>query len=277
MAVYSLFHHSDPPSPEARSRWDDVGRWLAETGWSAEGHDPAEVPGEDFWLRTDWHLALDPTGGSSALTRLPALMDGLAAGTRPGTANRRAWWSMSDNSLILNALADRGLCRIVHGQPLTLAGRDADAQRTRFARWSAALADGAPVPPECLPPVVPLRGAWPRSGSVIGGNLGALERLTATPWRPRAAGKILLLESLSAPPEGLPDRIRSLLEDPWWASIQGVLLGRFTKADRDAPSWIVPVVKNLPRGLPAARWPWVGHGADAWSVPLAETVAFRES
>lgn len=264
MQVFPVFQ-SDPLSPEAEQRWQTVVRWLETEGW------PVARPGENLWTGGGT-LVADPTGGSQAGTRLPALMASLPA---EAPAGPRAWWSMSDNCLALNALVDRGLCRVLHGHPLTLAGRESDAQRARFRLWSQAWAEGRAFPPEATPPVVPLHGSWPLTGAVVGGNLTALEKLAVTPWRPRPQGRILLVESLSAPAAEAGLRLAALVDDPWWVDIGGLLVGRFTRADREDASWLDRTLHQLAPGLSVARWPLVGHGAGGWTVPLGEELVFR--
>jgi muramoyltetrapeptide carboxypeptidase LdcA involved in peptidoglycan recycling len=218
-------------------------------------------------------MVADPTGGTRSIETLQDLIAFLP--DVPSSLGRyRAWWSMSDNCLVLNALIDRGLCRLFHGHPLTMGGKDAVTQRGRFLAWSEALRRGDPFPPELLPPLVPLRGAWPKRLALVGGNLGALERLGRTPWRPRPKGRVLLIESLSAPADQAAARVEALVEDPWWNDIGGIILGRFTVADRDAPAWIEGCLSLLPPDLPVARWPLVGHGSDGWTVPLGEELSF---
>jgi len=255
---------SDPLAPEATERWAVVEAWLSDRGESVEPVAPGVVP----WDSPDWWLVADPTGGSLARESLPLLMGGLRPSAEP-----RAWWSMSDNALVLNALLDRGVVRCLHGQPLTLAGRDAGAQRDRFAQWSAALRQGRPFPTACVPPIRRVSGVWPSAVALIGGNLTALERLGDTPWRPRPQGRALLLESLTCLAAHAPHRVLALVQDPWWEGIAGLVLGRFTHADRDDASWFERLLTLLPPDLPVARAPLIGHGSDAWTVPLGEPVS----
>ena len=170
---------SDPLSPEALARWTDVEAWVATQQWPT-----LPLPESDFWTDPDWWLVADPSGGTKAIETLPELMES-APGVPSERAQHRAWWSMSDNCLVLNALLDRGLCRSLHGHPLTLAGRDASAQRARFLRWGEAIRRGDPFPIDLIPPLSPLCGRLPATLTWVGGNLGALERLGQTPWRPR--------------------------------------------------------------------------------------------
>lgn len=259
---------SDPLSPEAHARWTDVEAWAASQGW------PTRAAREgDLWNDEDWWLVADPTGGTKAIESLSELMDAVPEGPSP-RGHHRAWWAMSDNCLVLNALLDRGLCRALHGHPLTLASREASAQRARFLRWGEALRRGDPFPSDLIPPLVPLCGRFPSTLTLVGGNLGALERLGQTPWRPRPNGRVLLIESLSAPADQAAARVEALIEDPWWEGIGGLILGRFTAADRDAPGWIDGCLSLLPPNLPVARWPLVGHGSDGWTVPLGEPLTF---
>lgn len=229
--------------------------------------------GEDLWDDPDWWLVADPTGGTRSIETLAALVEALPATPSPRQQGR-AWWSMSDNCLVLNALVDRGLCRVLHGHPLTLAGKAATVQRERFLRWGEAIQAGLPFPADLVPPLRLIQGVWPTTAAVIGGNLGALERLGQTPWRPRPRGRVLLVESLSAPAGQVASRIEALIEDPWWEDLGGLILGRFTFADRDAPEWIEGCLSLLPPDLPVARWPEVGHGSDGWTVPLGEPLTF---
>lgn len=259
---------SDPLTPEAHERWAQVESWLVARGESVG----LLAPGVGPW-DAEWWLVADPTGGSLARESLPLLVGALP--TPSEARSRRAWWSMSDNALVLNALVDRGLCRLFHGHPLSLAGREAEAQRQRFEAWSGALQRGEAFPAEVLPRARPLRNSPPSTLSLLGGNLTALERLGDTPWRPRPLGRFLLLESLSCPATQAPHRVAALLEDPWWEGIGGLVLGRFTQADRD-PTWLERCLSLLPPNLPVLRLPQVGHGADGYTVPLGEPLTFSE-
>lgn len=261
---------SDPLSPEAHERWTGVETWLTDLGESVG----LLAPGVGPWSDPDWWLVVDPTGGSMGKNSLPILVGGLPREPYD-LQHTRAWWSMSDNSLVLNALADRGLCRVLHGHPLTLAGKDAEAQRQRFHLWSQALRAGAPFPAEALPPVRALRGPVPTKATLVGGNLTALERLGETPWRPRPRGRALFVESLTCSVAQAPHRVAALVEDPWWEGIGALVLGRFTHADRDDPSWVERCLSLLPPDLPVLQWPQVGHGSDGWTIPLAEELVFR--
>ena len=266
--TYCVAAFSDAPSPEAQARWAEVESWLGvlgETGAAA----PAA---SHLWDDTYWWLVLDPTGGSHTKETLPPFAEALP-GMASNRAGQRAWWSMSDNSMVLNALIDRDQCRLLHGHPLTLAGREAQAQRRRFVLWSQAIKLGLPFPTDVLPHLVPLVGTWDHLATFIGGNLTALERLGDTPWRPRPRGRILLVESLSCPAAHATQRVAALVDDPWWSDIGGLALGRFTHADRDHPEWIEGLISLLPPDLPVCRLPQVGHGSDAWTIPLAEPLA----
>ncbi len=267
MATFRWAACSDPPTTEAQARWAEVQAWLSSTG---ETGTPTTVDNA-LWADPDWWLVADPTGGSRARETLPTLVEGLPSVPDP-RSQFRAWWSMSDNCLALNTLLDRGLCRLMHGHSLTLSGRDAANQCQRFALWSAAVKDGLPFPAETLPPLVPLVGKWPERLTLIGGNLGALERLGDTPWRPHPRGRVLLVESLSCPADQAAHRVAALMDDPWWEQIGGLALGRFTLADRD-PGWIEGCLSLLPPDLPVCRIPLVGHGSDAWTIPLGEELA----
>lgn len=271
MSTFYRASCSDPLSPEAHERWSQVESWLQGRG-EVGG---VLAPGVGPWGDPDWWLVADPTGGSMAKDSLPVLMGGLAkaATLRPD----RVWWSMSDNTLVLNALLDKGHCRVFHGHPLVLTGREAQAQQARFDLWAAAVKAGGPFPSAALPPAVPLRGRLPDTVTLLGGNLGALERLADTPWRPRPRGRVLLVESLSCPAASAAHRVAALAGDPWWEDLGGLAVGRFTAADRDDPAWLERCLSLLPPDLPVFRLPQVGHGADGWTVPLGEPLEFNSS
>lgn len=271
MSTFYRASCSDPLSPEAHERWNQVESWLQSRGEVGA----VLAPGVGPWADPDWWLVADPTGGSMAKDSLPVLMGGLPQS--PEARPNRVWWSMSDNSLVLNALVDRGLCRVFHGHPLTLVGRDGEAQQARFDLWATAVKSGAPFPAAALPPLVPLRGQLSGSLTLIGGNLTALERLADTTWRPRPRGRILLVESLSCPAGHAAHRVAALAGDPWWEDLGGLAVGRFTAADRDDPAWLDRCLSLLPPDLPVVRLPLVGHGADGWTVPLGEPVVFSPS
>lgn len=84
------------------------------------------------------------------------------------------------------------------------------------------------------------------------------------------------MESLSlSPPDQAGERLFKLLEDPHWKEIGGVVVGRFSRADREDPDWLLRLEPALRAGMPLARWPAVGHGSDGWSIPLGEEIRFK--
>jgi len=260
---------SDRLSPEALERWNEVEGFLKSLGREVL---PLAL-NSSLWANEEWNLVADPTGGNRCVETLPVLVETLPE-SLSSHASRRAWWSMSDNTLVLNALLDRGVCRVLHGQPLTLSGRDFEAQRKRFVCWESALSRGDAFPEEALPPLVPLRGSWTNPFALVGGNLSALERLGGTPWRPRPRQRVLFLEGLSPTPDRVSHRVAAVVSDPWWEEISGLVLGRFNLADRNAPQWVEDCLSLLPPDLPVARLLLAGHGADAWTIPLGEPLIF---
>lgn len=257
MNFYQAQFCSDPLEGAARDSWHRTQDWLASVGW--------------YFDNDKGRLTLDPTGGRQAIGRLKAVLSSCDTDQNPS----RGWWSMSDTSLILNALGTKGRHRLFHGHPLSLVGRNATTQQERFLQWSRAFAHEEPFPEQLVPTIVVLRGQIPARSVVWGGNLGAMERLVETGWRFPSRHHLILLESLSAPARGLVERIQTFLKrvDLSWA--EGILLGRFSTADREQPFWWQRAVEDLRPDLPIARWPLVGHGADAWTIPLGEEIPFR--
>lgn len=259
--------------------------------WGFSGEDtplpaaPPHQPAADRQLRSQTirkfltfpgpALAVDPTGGDLSNTLLPLVFppDGFPRIPEPF---KKAYWSMSDNSTILNALLDRGLCRSFHGHGLTLVGKDAGLQRERFLRLLPLLENGEPVPPDLIPAVHPLGTDFP-DGSLVGGNLRAFCKLLGTPFLPRTQGKILLVESLGLEEPEVISLLAQLDQTGILSSLAGVLIGRFTAIEkRGGRERLLSILSHhLPPGLLLASCPVLGHGSDGWTVPLGEPIKWN--
>lgn len=234
---------------------------------------------QDFLKCREPSLAADPTGGDLSNTLLPLLfpIEGPPHRRLPEREYwKKAYWSMSDNTTLLNAFLDRGLCRSFHGHCLTLVGKDAEGQKKRFKQILEVLSAGQPFPGELIPPLEPLGKDFP-DGPLIGGNLRALGKLLGTPYAPDFRGKILLLESLALGDLETASLLAQLDQAGGFSQAAGVVIGRFTAFEKTVGrERVLQVLQDqLPGKIPKASCPLLGHGSSGWTVPLGEPLHWR--
>ena len=102
-------------------------------------------------------------------------------------------------------------------------------------------------------------------GVVAGGNLRCLLKLAGTPYWPDLTGKLLFLEARSGLVPQLSTMLEQLSQLGAFRQAAGILLGTFTQMEREAahPRAEALLLPYLPKNLPVAKTPAIGHGPDS--------------
>ena len=186
-------------------------------------------------------------------------------------AQPKIFVGFSDITVLHNHIVDRVDTICLHGPGLATLIDSDQASRERLYHclrgdWNQRLKERIEI----------VRTADPVRGPLMGGNLSSLVTLLGTPWFPRLAGSILLLEDVNEPLY----RIDRLLTQLWKSTevdeLQGIILGQFCddavepveKMRRNEFVWAR--VTELTRSKPVPIWgnfP-VGHCRKNLTVPL---------
>lgn len=115
-------------------------------------------------------------------------------------------------------------------------------------------------------------------GIVTGGNIRCLLKLAGTEYMPDFAGKILLLEGLNSSSQQVATYLCQLRQMGVFNKIEGILLGTFTKLDREI---FVPSVEELVQryaghDIPIARTMDIGHGSDSKCIMIGKFIKLQE-
>lgn len=190
------------------------------------------------------------------------LLDGLPR----GALDDRPILGFSDATALFCALAAAGAGRPVHGPVVhSLADLVDDDSKNALRAWMA----GEPVR-------LPGKSLGPFPGEVVapvvGGNLCVLASLCGTPWAPRFAGKILLIEEIGEAPYKIDRLLTQLRQSGALDGVVGLALGEFTGCNPPAGAayTLDEVLADLAGsiGVPVVTGLPVGHGARNWPVPL---------
>jgi muramoyltetrapeptide carboxypeptidase len=115
-------------------------------------------------------------------------------------------------------------------------------------------------------------------GTLLGGNLGTLALLFGTSYMPGLEGTILLLEDdEEIKPEHFDRTLQSLIHQPGFEGVRGIVLGRFQRAsnmDRETLAEIVRAKPELER-IPVISNASFGHTTPAFTFPIGGTGALR--
>ena len=121
-------------------------------------------------------------------------------------------------------------------------------------------------------------GAWTghggvATGRIAGGNLSLLATLCGTPWQPRFAGALVVLEDVREPAYKVDRMLRQLEQAGAFDGCAGLVGGQFTDVpadvNADAPDPHV-LLADLARrlGVPCLLGAPIGHIPEQWTVPL---------
>ena len=231
---------------------------MARAGYLA-GSDAARLADLNDALRGDVDGVWCLRGGYGAM-RLLDDVDWDALARRP-----RALLGFSDVTALHLAVAARvpGLVSF-HGP--TARGTLTPFSRDSLGRAVVARTDSCGPAPEA----VTLRGGRAR-GRLAGGNLALLAALAGTPYAPRFADAIVVLEDVGEALYRVDRMLRQLLLAGAFTGCQALVFGHCTDCpDGDGRVTLADVVGELAErlGVPALLGVPVGHVDDQWTLPL---------
>jgi muramoyltetrapeptide carboxypeptidase LdcA involved in peptidoglycan recycling len=115
-------------------------------------------------------------------------------------------------------------------------------------------------------------------GILLGGNLGTLALLFGTPYMPDLEDTILLLEDdEEIKPEHFDRTLQSLLHQPDFGGVRGMVLGRFQRASNMDRETLAEIVRSKPEldDIPVLANASFGHTTPAFTFPIGGTGALR--
>ncbi len=239
------------------------------------------LAGDDARRLLEWHEAASDLecralfcarGGYGSMRLLPRL--------EPARLLHPPKWvvGFSDVTALHSALNRAGLVT-VHGPVVTQLGRCTPDARSHlrallFGHRTAAPPSqlhapraGAGVPGSAV--IRPGRA----SGTLLGGSLTLLAHLCGTPWLPRMAGAVLVIEDVNEKPYKLDRYLTQLRLSGTLDGVRAVCVGHLTGCDANGERG-ADVVRNLVRalGVPAIEGLPVGHEDDNLALPLGAIV-----
>lgn len=115
------------------------------------------------------------------------------------------------------------------------------------------------------------------TGRLVGGNLALLSALAGTPWAPRFAGAIAVMEDVNEATYRVDRMLRQLLLAGCLDGCVGIAFGHCTacpeECEEDGRRTLAAVVSEIADALqvPAVLGIPVGHIDDQWTIPLGAT------
>lgn len=108
-------------------------------------------------------------------------------------------------------------------------------------------------------------------GRLVGGNLGTFHLLHGTPFMPSLEGTVVVVEDDDeSQPHHVDRTLTSLLQQPGWGGVRGLVIGRFPRASgmtRDLLAQIVATTAELV-GLPIVANVDIGHTSPLRTWPV---------
>src|SRR5690606_260926 len=84
-------------------------------------------------------------------------------------------------------------------------------------------------------------------GTVIGGNLLTYNFLQGSEYVPSVDNAILILEDNGAEgPNNVENQLQSLINQSWFATVRGILIGRFKSGSKVAREKLFTIIKTKP-------------------------------
>ena len=116
------------------------------------------------------------------------------------------------------------------------------------------------------------------SGPLIGGNIRCFLKLAGTEYFPDLTGKLLLMEACGGGEAQLLTYLSHLEQLGAFRKVSGILLGTFTKLDREkGPERVWELLQSfVPAELPVARTTFIGHGTDSRAAVIGSSYNFSE-
>jgi muramoyltetrapeptide carboxypeptidase len=115
-------------------------------------------------------------------------------------------------------------------------------------------------------------------GRLLGGNLGTLALLFGTGYMPDLEGSMLLLEDdEEIKPEHFDRTLQSLIQQPGFGGVRGMVFGRFQRASGMDPEVLAQIIaaKRELDGTPIVANASFGHTTPAFTFPIGGTGALR--
>jgi muramoyltetrapeptide carboxypeptidase LdcA involved in peptidoglycan recycling len=115
-------------------------------------------------------------------------------------------------------------------------------------------------------------------GTLLGGNLGTLALLFGTPYMPGLEGTTLLLEDdEEIKPHHFDRTLQSLLHQPGFNGVRGIVLGRFQRASNMDRGTLTVIVRSKPEldNIPVVANASFGHTTPDFTFPIGGTGALR--
>lgn len=117
-------------------------------------------------------------------------------------------------------------------------------------------------------------------GRLLGGNLGTFALLFGTSYMPDLDGTVLLLEDdEEVRPEHFDRTLQSLIHQPGFGGVRGIVLGRFQRASDMDPDALTEIVRNKPEleSIPVVANASFGHTTPSFTFPIGGTASLRAS
>ena len=113
------------------------------------------------------------------------------------------------------------------------------------------------------------------AGIIVGGNLCTLNLLQGTPFMPSLDGTVIFIEDDDqSKPWDFDRDLVSLLQQPAFGGVAGVVIGRFQKSTGMTRDLLAQIVVSKPElaGLPVIANVDFGHTSPAFTFPIGGTV-----
>jgi muramoyltetrapeptide carboxypeptidase LdcA involved in peptidoglycan recycling len=108
-------------------------------------------------------------------------------------------------------------------------------------------------------------------GTLLGGNLCTLNLLQGTEYLPALRGAILLIEDdFESRPLNFDRDLQSLLHQPGFSEVRGLLIGRFQKASAMSREALIAIIKSKQEldGIPVVAQASFGHTSPQFTFPI---------
>ena len=115
-------------------------------------------------------------------------------------------------------------------------------------------------------------------GTIVGGNLCTFNLLQGTSFMPSLEGTVVFAEDdAQSRPWDFDRDLVSLLQQPGFAGVRGLVLGRFQKASRMTRDLLTQIVASKPElaGLPVIANVDFGHASPIVTFPVGGTIEVR--
>ncbi len=208
----------------------------------------------EFYADDTIDAIFDISGGDIANEILPYLDYEVIA------ASNKQFWGYSDLTTVINAIYARTGNKSVLFQVKNLVWDKAGKQREIFLtdemyKFQYEFVQGKSM-----------------QGTVVGGNIRCLLKLSGTPYFPDMDNKILFLESLSGGEAQIRAYFAQLKQLGVFKMVSGVLLGTFTEMEENG---IKPETENIAReyihqSVPIAKTYDIGHNSNSKALVIGQ-------